>query len=54
MKILFLILVLSLGVVLMTVVVLWLRVRWHLRRSDRALKNALAGIQPEHEPIEKT
>lgn len=54
MKILFLILVLSVGVILVTVVALWLRLRWHLRRSNHALKNALAEIQPERESIEKT
>lgn len=54
MKILFLILLLSVGAILVTVVALWWRLRWHLRRSDHALKNALAEIQPEHESIEKT
>jgi hypothetical protein len=54
MKILFLILVLSVGVILVTVVALWWRLRWHLHRSNHALKNALAEIQPEHESIEKT
>jgi hypothetical protein len=54
MKILFIILVLSLGAILLTVVAMWWRLRWHLRRSDDALKNALAEIQPEHESIDKT
>ena len=54
MKILFLILLLSVGAILVTVVALWWRLRWHLRRSDDALKNTLAKIQPEPESIEKT
>jgi hypothetical protein len=54
MKILFLILLLSVGAILVTVVALWWRLRWHLRRSNDALKNALAEIQPEQESIEKT
>lgn len=54
MKILFIILVLCLGAILVTVAAMWLRLHWHLRRSDRALKAALADIQPEHEPMDKT
>ena len=54
MKILFIVLVLSLGAILVTVMAMWLRLRWHLRRSDRALKNALADIQQEHESMDKT
>jgi hypothetical protein len=54
MKILFLILVLSVGVIVVTVVALWWRLRWHWRRSNRALKNSLAEIRPEQESIEKT
>lgn len=53
MKILFIILVLSLGAILVTVAAMWLRLRWHLHRSDHALKAALADIQQEHEPIDK-
>lgn len=54
MKALFIILVLSVGAILATAGTLWWRLRWHLRRSNDALKNALAEIQPEHEPIDKT
>jgi hypothetical protein len=54
MKILFLILLLSVGAILLAVVALWWRLRWHLRRSDNGLRNALAEIQPEKESIEKT
>jgi hypothetical protein len=53
MKILFIILTISLGAILLTVVAMWWRLRWHLRRSDNALKNALAEIHPEHEPMDK-
>jgi hypothetical protein len=48
-KILFAILVLSVAAVVVTVVAMWWRLRWHLRRSDDALKKTLAEIQPEHE-----
>jgi hypothetical protein len=54
MKILFLILLLSVGAILVTMVALWWRLRWHLRRSDQALKTTLAEIQPEQGSIEKT
>ena len=54
MRVLFIILLLSLGVILLTLVAMWWRLHWHLRRSDDALKNALAEIQPEHESIDKT
>lgn len=53
MKILFVILVLSVGAIVVAVVAMWVRLRWHLRRSDQALKNALADIQQEQEPIDK-
>lgn len=53
MKVLFIILAISVTALLVTVVVLWLRVRWQLRRSDEALKNALEGIDSEHEPADK-
>jgi uncharacterized membrane protein YqjE len=52
MKILFVILVLSVMAVLVTVGAMWWRLRWHLRRSDDALKKTLAEIQPEHETAE--
>ncbi len=53
MKALFIILVLSVGVTVVTAGALWWRLRRHLRRSDDALKNTLREIQPEHEPIDK-
>ncbi|HEY6307720.1 MAG TPA: hypothetical protein VI488_14805 [Candidatus Angelobacter sp.] len=46
--------VLCLGAILATVGVLWWRVRWHLRRSDVALKNALGQVQQDQEPMKKT
>lgn len=48
MKVLFVILAVSLVAILVTVGALWLRLRWHLRRSrsGEALKNALAEIEP--------
>ncbi|HKF21212.1 MAG TPA: hypothetical protein VKE93_06560 [Candidatus Angelobacter sp.] len=49
MRILFVFLVLSLTAILLAVGALWWRLRWHLRRSDDALKKTLAEIQPEHE-----
>ncbi len=52
MKILFIILVLCVVATLLAVTAMWWRLRWHLRRSDDALKNALAEIQPEHESVE--
>jgi uncharacterized membrane protein YciS (DUF1049 family) len=54
MKILFIILLVSLGAILVAVAAMWLRLRWHLGRSDRALKAALEDMQQEHEPIDKT
>lgn len=52
MKILFVILVLSVAAILVAVVAMWWRLRWHLRKSDDALKKTLAEIQPEHETAE--
>jgi hypothetical protein len=52
MKYLVLLLVISVGASLVVAVAVWLRLRWHLRRSDEALKNTLAEIQPEHEQAE--
>lgn len=54
MKILFIILLISLGAILVTVAAMWLRLHWHLRRSDHALKNALKDIQQEREAVDKT
>jgi hypothetical protein len=54
MKVLFIILAVSVVALLANVVVLWVRVRWQLRRSNEALKNALAGIDAEREPADKT
>jgi len=53
MRILFVILVLSVGAILIAVVAMWLRLRWHLRRSDQALKHALADIEREQERLDK-
>lgn len=52
MKYLVVILVLSVGTSLVVAAAVWWRLRWHLRRSDEALKNTLAEIQPEHEQAE--
>jgi hypothetical protein len=54
MEILFIILALSVAALLATAGVLWLRVRWTLRRSDEALKNTLVALDAEREPVEKT
>jgi hypothetical protein len=54
MRILFIILALCMAALIMTAGALWWRLRWQLRRSDNALKNALAAIQPGHEPADKT
>jgi hypothetical protein len=54
MKVLFIILALSVTALLATAGTLWLRLRWQLRRSDEALKDALAAIHPEREPADKT
>ncbi len=57
MKVLFIILVLSVGVILVTLGALWWRLHRHMRRSrshSEALENALAEIQPEHQPMDKT
>jgi uncharacterized membrane protein YciS (DUF1049 family) len=53
MRILFIILVFSVGAILVTLAAMWLRLRWHLRRSDQALKSALTDIQQEHESMDK-
>jgi hypothetical protein len=52
MRILFFILVASICAILITVGAMWWRLRWHLRRSDAALKDALADIKPEHDRVE--
>jgi hypothetical protein len=52
MKILFGILVLSVAAILVTVGAMWGLLRRHLRKSDNALQETLAEIQPEHEPVE--
>lgn len=54
MKVLFIILMLSVGALLVTAGTLWWRVRWQLRRSDEALKDALAAIDTEREAADKT
>ena len=51
MKVLFALLVVSVAAILVTVVAMWLRLRWHLRRSNKGL-HALGEIQPEHESLE--
>jgi hypothetical protein len=45
MRILFFVFVLSLGAILLAVGAMWWRLRWHLRRSDDAMKDALADIK---------
>jgi hypothetical protein len=54
MIVLFIILALCVAALLTTGGVLWLRVRWQLRRSDEALKNALVALDSEREPADKT
>ncbi|MBZ5530147.1 MAG: hypothetical protein LAO20_01830 [Acidobacteriia bacterium] len=52
MKVLFALLVVSVAAIMVTVVAMWLRLRWHLRRSNKGLQHALGEIQPEHESLE--
>jgi Flp pilus assembly protein TadB len=52
MKYLFIILVLCVVAILVAAGAMWWRLRRHLRRSDEALKNALAEIQTEHKSVE--
>lgn len=52
MKALFILLVLSTGIVLVAVLAMWWRLRWHLRKPHPTLENAVDEIQPEHEPVE--
>jgi hypothetical protein len=52
MKYLVVILAISVSASLVAAIAVWWRLRWHLRRSDESLKNALAEIQPEHEQVE--
>lgn len=47
MRILFYVFVLSLGAILLAVGAMWWRLRWHLRRSNAAMKDALADIQQQ-------
>ncbi len=54
MKILFGVLLVSVAAILVAVGAMWWRLRWHLRRSDDALKQTLAEIQPEQETVSKT
>jgi len=49
MKALFVLLVLSTVTVLVAAIAMWWRLRRHLRKSDKALEQALREIQPEHE-----
>lgn len=59
MKALFVLLVLSTLAVVVAAIAMWWRLRQHLNKSDKALKQALQQIesehqaQPEQEPVEK-
>jgi hypothetical protein len=53
MKVLFIILAISVTALLATAGALWWRVQWQLRRSDEALKKALAAMDSEHEPADR-
>ncbi len=50
MKVLFALLALSLVAILVTVGAMWLRLRWHLRRSPAAAQEPPVEIHPEREP----
>ncbi|HLJ85850.1 MAG TPA: hypothetical protein VKZ53_03455 [Candidatus Angelobacter sp.] len=52
MKALFVLLVLSIVTVLVVVSAMWWRLHHHLSKSDKALKDVLQEIHPEHEPVE--
>ena len=52
MRVLFFILALSVGAILIAVGAMWWRLRWHLNRSDAALKDALKDIKPQHDRVE--
>ena len=52
MKILFAIAVLALLTIFVIIGAMWWRLRRHLRRSDQALQQALAEIQPEQEQVD--
>lgn len=53
MKALFVLLALSVTAILVAVIALRWRLRWHLRRPHHALTEPLADIQPEQESIEQ-
>ena len=52
MKILFVLLALCLVAILVTAIAMWRRYSRHLHRSNEVLKNTLAEIEREHEPVE--
>ena len=52
MKILVAIALLALLTTFVVIGAMWLRLRRHLRRSDQALQQALAEIQPDHEQVD--
>ena len=52
MKILFAIAVLALLAILIVIGAMWWRLRRHLRKSDKALQQTLAEIQPEQERVD--
>jgi len=59
MKALFVLLVLSTLAVVVAAIAMWWRLRQHLNKSDKALKQVLQEIEPEHnaepesEPVER-
>ncbi len=52
MKVLFALLLISVGAILVTVAAMWWRLRRHLRRPGAALHDALETVQPERESTE--
>jgi hypothetical protein len=52
MKYLFVLLAICLVVILVTALLMWRRYSRHLHSSNEALKNALAEIEREREPVE--
>jgi hypothetical protein len=53
MKVLFVLLVLSIGAIIVAVAATVWRLRWHLRRPSHASQHALNELEPDQEPVEK-
>jgi hypothetical protein len=53
MKVLFVLLVLSIGAIVVAVSATVWRLRWHLRRPSHSLQHVVTEVQPGQEPVEK-